>query len=102
MGKFSQNVNMADEQPVVTKKRGFRVFTYRGVDLNQLLDMRHDQLVELFSCRQRRRFERGLKRKHMALLKKLRKAKKESPGLEKPAVGKAHLRDMIILPEMVG
>ena len=38
----------------------------------------------------------------MALLKKLRKAKKECPALEKPAVVKTHLRDMIILPEMVG
>merc|ERR1711976_145698 len=98
----SLNVNMADEQPVVTKKRVFRVFTSRDVHLNPNPDMRHDQLVELFSCRQRRRFGRGLKRKHMALLKKLRKAKKECPALEKPAVVKTHLRDMIILPEMVG
>ncbi|KAG7165910.1 40S ribosomal protein S15-like [Homarus americanus] len=61
-----------------------------------------EQLVELFPCRQRRRFQRGLKRKHMALLKRLRKAKKECPALEKPAVVKTHLRDMIIVPEMVG
>lgn len=61
-----------------------------------------EQLVELFACRQRRRFQRGLKRKHMALLKRLRKAKKECPALEKPAVVKTHLRDMIIVPEMVG
>lgn len=38
----------------------------------------------------------------MALLKRLRKAKKECPALEKPAVVKTHLRDMIIVPEMVG
>ena len=38
----------------------------------------------------------------MALLKRLRKAKKECPALEKPAVVKTHLRDMIVLPEMVG
>jgi small subunit ribosomal protein S15e len=49
-----------------------------------------------------RRFARGLKRKPMALIQKLRKAKKEAPPLEKPAIVKTHLRDMIIMPEMVG
>ena len=38
----------------------------------------------------------------MALLKKLRKAKKEAGPLEKPEVVKTHLRDMIVVPEMVG
>lgn len=52
--------------------------------------------------RARRRFSRGLKRKPMALIQKLRKAKKEAPPLEKPAIVKTHLRNMIIVPEMVG
>ena len=38
----------------------------------------------------------------MALIKKLRKAKKEAPPLEKPECVKTHLRNMIIVPEMVG
>jgi small subunit ribosomal protein S15e len=38
----------------------------------------------------------------MALIKKLRKAKKEAPPLEKPEIVKTHLRNMIIVPEMVG
>lgn len=45
-----------------------------------------EQLMELFSARARRRFARGLKRKPMALVKRLRKAKKEAPPLEKPEV----------------
>merc|ERR1712058_27885 len=102
----SQQTIMADAdvqaQIEARKKRTFRKFTYRGVDLDQLLDMSNEQLVELFPARQRRRFRRGLKRKHMALLKRLRKAKKECPALEKPAVIKTHLRNMIIVPEMVG
>lgn len=61
-----------------------------------------DQLVELMHSRARRRFSRGLKRKPLALIKKLRKAKKEAPPLEKPAVVKTHLRNMIVVPEMVG
>lgn len=52
--------------------------------------------------RPRRRFQRGLKRKPMGLIKKLRKAKKEAQVNEKPDVVKTHLRDMIIVPEMIG
>ncbi|UYV76558.1 RPS15 [Cordylochernes scorpioides] len=67
-----------------------------------LLDMSSDQLMELMPCRVRRRYSRGLKRKHLALNKKLRKAKKEAGSLEKPEVVKTHLRKMVIVPEMVG
>ncbi|XP_071965453.1 small ribosomal subunit protein uS19 isoform X2 [Antedon mediterranea] len=86
----------------VKKKRTFRKYTFRGVDLDQLLDMSTQQFMELVHCRARRRFSRGLKRKPLALMKKLRKAKKEAPPLEKPEVVKTHLRNMIIIPEMVG
>ena len=72
------------------------------MDLDQLLDLSADQLMELVHARARRRFSRGLKRKPLALMKKLRKAKKEAPALEKPAVVKTHLRNMIVLPDMIG
>ncbi|KND01034.1 40S ribosomal protein S15 [Spizellomyces punctatus DAOM BR117] len=84
------------------KKRTFRKFTFRGVDLDQLLDLSSEQLMELVHARARRRFQRGLKRKPMGLIKKLRKAKKEATPGEKPEVVKTHLRDMIIVPEMIG
>lgn len=61
-----------------------------------------EQLMELMHARARRRFARGLKRKPMALVKKLRRAKKEAPPNEKPEIVKTHLRNMIIVPEMVG
>merc|ERR1719350_521812 len=94
---------MADaEAAALKKKRTFRKYTYRGVDLDQLLDMSSEQLMELFNCRARRRFTRGMKRKPMALIKRLRKAKKEAGIHEKPEVVKTHLRDMIIVPEMIG
>ena len=38
------------------KRRTFRKFSYRGVDLDQLLDMNTDDLVELFHARARRRY----------------------------------------------
>lgn len=38
----------------------------------------------------------------MRLIKKLRKAKKEAAPNAKPDLIKTHLRDMIIVPEMIG
>nr|CAB3265752.1 40S ribosomal protein S15-like [Phallusia mammillata] len=90
------------EPAQVPKRRTFRKFSYRGVDLDQLLDMSREQLMELYCARPRRSFTRGVKRKHNALLKRLRKAKKNAPPMEKPEVVKTHLRNMIIEPEMVG
>ncbi|KAK2084527.1 ribosomal protein S15 [Saguinus oedipus] len=84
------------------KKRTFRKFTYRGVDLDQLLDMFYEQARPLHSARQWWLLNPGLRRKQHSLLKRLRKAKKELPPMEKPEVVKTHLRDMSILPEMVG
>ena len=93
-----------DEQALAEKKkrRTFRKYAYRGVDLDQLLDMSNEQLMELFPCRIRRRLSKGLKRKPMALIKRLRQAKKVAGPLEKPEVVKTHLRNMIIVPEMIG
>ncbi|KAI4338641.1 hypothetical protein MLD38_023674 [Melastoma candidum] len=97
---------MADVDDVAApgqpKKRTFKKFSFRGVDLDALLDMSTDELVKLFPARARRRFQRGLKRKPMALIKKLRKAKREAPPGEKPEPVRTHLRNMIIVPEMIG
>jgi len=92
----------AVELDSMKKKRTFRKFSYRGVDLDQLLDLSLTQLMELFTCRVRRKLSRGLRRKPMALLKKLRRAKKAAEVNEKPEVVKTHLRNMVVLPEMVG
>ena len=53
-------------------------------------------------ARARRRLARGIKRKGTHLLKKLRKAKKDCGPYDKPDVVKTHLRDMLIMPEMIG
>ncbi|KAJ1968866.1 ribosomal protein S15 [Dispira parvispora] len=84
------------------KKRTFRKYTYRGVELEKLLDLSSEQFVKLLHCRARRKFKRGIKSKPMALIKKLRKAKKEALPNEKPDVVKTHLRNMVIVPEMIG
>lgn len=94
---------MTQEQIMeLKKKRTFKKFSYRGLDLDKLLDLTHEELMEKVCARQRRRFTRGLKRKPMALIKRLRKAKKEAAPMEKPETVKTHLRNMIIVPEMIG
>jgi len=99
MADVEADVAVAGQPP---KKRTFKKFSFRGVDLDALLDMSTDDLVKLFTARARRRFQRGLKRKPMALIKKLRKAKREAPQGEKPEPVRTHLRNMIIVPEMIG
>ncbi|CAO3683745.1 unnamed protein product [Umbelopsis vinacea] len=101
---LSQRVRLktADQEQATQKRRTFRKFSYRGIDLDQLLDLSSEQFMELVHCRARRRFQRGLKRKPMGLIKKLRAAKKEAAPGEKPSVVKTHLRDMIVVPEMIG
>eukprot|EP00247_Physcomitrium_patens_P037239 XP_024393490.1 40S ribosomal protein S15-like [Physcomitrella patens] len=100
--QFSTMADAAEVEIAQPKKRTFKKFTFRGVDLDALLDTSMDELVELFHARARRRFQRGLKRKPMALIKKLRKAKREAPTGEKPEPVRTHLRNMIIVPEMIG
>jgi small subunit ribosomal protein S15e len=97
---------MTEEEKIayvaMKKKRRFKKFSFRGIDLDSLLDLSHEELMPLISARQRRRFSRGLKRKPMALIKRLRKAKKECKAMEKPETIRTHLRNMIIVPEMIG
>ena len=84
------------------KKRTFRKFSFRGTDLDQLLDMTNDELVLMFRARIRRKFKRGLQDKYTRLVKKLRAAKKATTGGEKPEAVRTHLRNMVIVPEMIG
>lgn len=69
---------------------------------HSLLDLGSDELRDVVHARARRRINRGLKRKPMGLIKKLRKAKQEAKPNEKPDLVKTHLRDMIVVPEMIG
>lgn len=70
------NSLQTDAAAELKKKRTFKKFYYRGVDLDQLLDMKYKDLMTLVRSRIRRRFNRGLKRKHMALIKRLNQTKK--------------------------
>ena len=78
-----------------------RKFTYRGYTLEQLQNMSMDEFINLLPSRQRRSLHRGLTPEQRAMLEKIRKAK-EAVRKGSNVVVKTHLRDMIILPEMVG
>jgi len=69
-------------------------FTYRGYTLEQLQAMDMSEFIELVPARQRRTFKRGLSPVHQNFLTKLQSSKKE--------IIRTHLRDFIILPQMVG
>lgn len=89
----------AQQQP---KKRTFRTFTYRGVELEKLLDLKMEEFMQMLNARQRRKFHRGVRRSNTHLLKRLREAKKNCPYGEKPVMIKTHLRNTTIVPEMIG
>jgi len=78
-----------------------REFTYRGYTLNQLQSMSMDEFINLLPSRQRRSLHRGLRAEQRILLENIRKAK-EALRKGGNATVKTHVRDMIVLPEMVG
>lgn len=64
----------AEAVAALRKKRQFKKFTFRGLDVEKLIDLTHEELLNMVHARARRRLQRGLKRKPMALIKKLKKA----------------------------
>ncbi|MCW4006701.1 MAG: 30S ribosomal protein S19 [Candidatus Bathyarchaeota archaeon] len=76
-------------------------FLYRGHALETLQGMSMDEFINLLPSRQRRSLQRGLTPEQRILLEKLRAAK-ESQKAGKEVTVKTHVRDMIVLPEMVG
>ena len=74
---------------------------YRGHDLSSLQSMSMDEFINLLPSRQRRSLQRGLTPEQRILLEKMRKAKEADDKGEESTI-KTHVRDMIILPEMVG
>lgn len=68
-------------------------FTYRGHTIEDLQQMALSELLPLMPSRVRRKFERGLSPEHEKFLSDLRSG---------DAKLRTHLRDMVILPEMVG
>jgi small subunit ribosomal protein S19 len=68
-------------------------FTYRGLKMEDLQKMGPAELIPVMPSRVRRKMKRGLTRNEENLLTVVRKGKESV---------KTHLRDMVIMPEMVG
>jgi small subunit ribosomal protein S19 len=76
-------------------------FSYRGHSLDSLQGMSMDEFIMLLPARQRRSLQRGLTPEQRILLEKMREAREAQKS--DPNVNiKTHVRDLIILPEMVG
>merc|ERR1712127_1040372 len=97
--KYKKKIEMADQ---VKKRRTFKKFSYRGVELDKLLDLSTEELVNMMNSRHRRAYRRGIKRRHTTVINRMRKAKKNCPAQEKPSAVKTHCRNLTVLPEMVG
>ncbi|MEA2037848.1 MAG: 30S ribosomal protein S19 [Nanoarchaeota archaeon] len=67
-------------------------FTYRGKTLKELQDLSLNEFIELIPARQRRSLNRGFTDEQKKLVGKL--SKKDNV--------KTHVRDLVILPQMVG
>ena len=76
-------------------------FMYRGHSLDSLVAMSMDEFITLLPSRQRRSLLSGLTPEQRIFLEKLRAAQ-EAVKKGKEVTLKTHVRDMIILPEMIG
>ena len=75
-----------------------RAFTYRGLSQKELEELPLDKLLKLFPARIRRSLTRGIndnKRKLIGEIKATKEGKLKTPI-------NTHLRDLIILPNMIG
>jgi small subunit ribosomal protein S19 len=68
-------------------------FTYRGYKIDELKAMGLTELLPIMPARARRKVVRGLSRGEETLIGKIRDGNQKI---------RTHLRDMIVLPEMVG
>ncbi len=74
-------------------------FTYRGHTLEELQELSVEEVAELLPARTRRTIKRGLSVEHQKLLESARDAEADETA-DDPV--RTHLRDMPVLPEMVG
>jgi len=75
-----------------------KVFTYRGLSQKELEELPLDKLFKLFPARMRRSLTRGINDNKRKLIGEIKAAKE---GKLKTPIN-THLRDLIILPYMIG
>ena len=70
-------------------------FTYHGLSKEELANIPNEKLFKLFTARVRRSLTRGINDDKRKLMEEMKDRKNKNPI-------KTHLRDLIILPYMVG
>ena len=93
-----------EQVAALRKKRQFKKLTFRALELEQLLDLNQTELLNFVNARARRRMKRATSSgpKYMALIKKIKAAKAKCGPLDRPEPIKTHLRNALIVPEMIG
>ena len=89
----------------MAKAKGkFRKYTFRGKEIEELVEMKQENMLELYTSRIRRRLQRskGLRGKYLKFLEKVKASKLDLGPGEKAKTIKTHLRNCVIVPEMVG
>jgi small subunit ribosomal protein S19 len=81
------------------KKKG--EFKYRGIPADELEKTSLDEFKKLVPARQKRSLSRGFTEMQRKLLAKIRKTEKAEEGGKQKLI-KTHVRDLVILPEMIG
>ena len=71
MASKAVDINLSKHEE---RKRSLKKFTYRGVEMQNLLDLKERELFSLFPARLRRKFRNGIYKRQQTFLKKLRKA----------------------------
>lgn len=75
-------------------------FSYRGKSLEELQSLPMDDLLEILPSRARRSLSRGMSTNHIKFFEKIQKSLRSKTPTNKPI--RTHLRDFIVLPQMVG
>ena len=88
----------------IDKKAKIRKFTFRGLDLQEILELPAKAQAELYTSRIRRKLRRlgDQGSKYDKLVQKIVESKKSLQPGEKPNTIKTHYRNAIIVPQMVG
>ena len=71
-----------------------KVFSFKGKNLEEIKKMNIDDFAKLLNSRERRSLRKGMTEPQKKLLENIRK--------DPQKFHKTHVRDMIILPEMIG
>ncbi|MGC8496543.1 MAG: 30S ribosomal protein S19 [Thermoplasmata archaeon] len=69
-------------------------FSYKGYTLDELLELKMEELITILPARARRTLKRGWNEEQNKLVEKLLNSDKE--------VIKTHIRDVVIIPQFVG